>query len=116
MVRPIEAWGHLMSQTVQVEQPTGKTDFGGELTYGAATSYACRLVRRRQVVRRMDGVEVVSMRQLHLATRDAIDPLSRVTLTGDDVLGGETHDATPRILAVTRYPDQHGHHHTVVFL
>ncbi len=115
-MRPVSGWAHMMRQTATVAAPGAKNGYG-ERTYGAVTSYRCRLVGRQKLVLAADGREVLSRQTLYLMTEDYVDTQSQLTLSTGDVGSTESFAIHPPILAVGRYPANNGgFHHTCLFL
>jgi hypothetical protein len=104
-----------MPSRVTVAARTG-VDWYGKPTYGTATSYQCRLVYKRTLMRGPGGEDIDSSHQVHLMTADAIVATARLTLATADV--GSTDEAAihPTIMSVGRRYDQTGAHHVVLYL
>jgi hypothetical protein len=114
-VTSVAAWLDMMRQTVTVEPVSGRDLFGNK-TYGAALTYRCRLVGKRKLVIDEAGKEVLSRQTVYLATADAIDPESRVTLSTADVGSTAATAINPPIVSTARFPDETGWHHAVIYL
>ena len=108
-------WRNLMRQQLTIQPPSTRSGYG-ELTYGTAVTYKCRLVGKRRQVLNTLGQEVTSMWTAYLYSADIVDPQSKVTLSTGDVGSTEAFAITPPIKSVATYPDEIGHHHTVLFL
>lgn len=107
----------MMRQSVAIEAPSTGMNAYGERTPGTSTTYRCRLVAKRQLVRNSKGEEVMSRAVLYLMSADAIDPQSKVTLSTGDVGSTQSFDVHPPIASVSRYSDNGGgFHHTTVYL
>lgn len=98
----------LMPHHVLVE-PWASQDGYGAPTFGAAVEYQCLVQQGVKMIRDISGQERVSMTQIYLATTDAIDPRSRLTLPAGYV------PLKPPILAITRFSDETGVCATVVY-
>ena len=105
----------LMTQTLTVAPVTGRDSFDNK-AYGAAVTYRCRLVGKRRQVVNAQGEVVTSEQTAYLGTASPVDPEALVTLSTADAGSTEPHAVNPRILATGRYPDEAGHHHSVIFL
>ncbi len=113
-MRPISAFGHLMSSHVSVAAKTGQDSYGAP-TYGAPTSYRAHLSRKSQFVRTNGGQEVFSKMSAHLATADPILVDAQATLSTGDVGSTEDYALHPTILYVDRRFDEASSHHVVLF-
>lgn len=111
----LSTWRGMMRQRLSVQPPSGKDGYG-QRTYGSAVSYRCRLVGKRRQVLDVQGREVTSMWTAYLYSADVIDPESLVTLSTGDVGSTESFAVNPPIKSVSMFPDESGHHHTVLFL
>ena len=111
----LRAWRALMNQTVTVAPRTGVDGFGRP-TYGTAVSYKARLVGKRRQVINAAGQQVVSDQTAYLYGAPAVDPQSKVTLSTGDVGSTSALAINPPILAVGRFPDETGWHHSVLYL
>lgn len=111
----VGAWGALMTQALTVAPLSGRNVEGAK-TYGAAVPYACRLAGKRRQVLDARGQQVVCNQTAWLATADVVDPEGLVTLSTADVGSTESFAIHPPIIAVGRYPDENGNHHSVLFL
>ena len=114
-ISSVSAWLDMMTQVVTVEAPTGQ-DVANVKTYGPPVTYPCRLVGKRRQVVNSAGVVVASDQTCYLGTDQAVDPESRITLSTDDVYSTADSAIHPPILAVGRYPDENGAHHSVIYL
>lgn len=116
-MRPVTAWAHMMRQSVTIEAVSTGMNAYGERTPGTSTTYRCRLVAKRQLVRNSQGKEVMSRAVLYLMSDAAIDPQSKVTLSTGDVGSMQGFDVNPPIASVARYSDDGGgFHNTVLYL
>ena len=95
----------LMPHTVTIANLSSRDAYGVP-TYGTATSYRARVVRKAQIVKDVTGAEVVSSTQVWLFGTSGVTPESRITLPDS---------STPKILMVESYPDEEGDHHDKVF-
>lgn len=95
----------LLPDTATWAPLTGRDQYGAP-TYGAGTTYACRLVRAHKLIRNSAGDQVVSSAHVWLAGTPAVAPDDRVTLSDD---------TTPPILSVERFQDEDGASHTKVY-
>lgn len=111
----VSAWFGLMRQTVTVEPRTGQDRYNNP-TYGAASTYRCRIVGKRRLVVNALGQTVVSEQTVYLGTANAVEPTSRVTLSTGDTGSTEAGALQPSILATGRYPDERGAHNSVLYL
>lgn len=98
----------LMTQSVTIALPTGGYTDRGAPAFAAGTSYTSRIVEKNKMIRTAEGQERVSRAAIYLATTDVISPEAQLTMPT-----GFT-PTNPPILAVERYPDEHGPHHTVL--
>lgn len=114
-MRPISAWGHLMSSTVSVAPRTG-LDRYGKPSFGTAVSYRAHISRRKMLVRTIGGQEVESGQQIHLMGSPAVVPTALLALSTGDIGSTEPAALNPTIVAVERRFDSGGGHHTVLFL
>jgi hypothetical protein len=105
----IEEFADLLVQTVTIE-PYATKDRYGEISYGAGVDYWSRVVGKSKMIRNGQGREVVSMFTIYLQSNSTIGENDRVTLPAGYVL------SQPPIIAVGRYPDEDGVHHTVVYV
>lgn len=96
-----QALRDLMQDTITIEPYTGQ-NVNQESTYGASTSYTCRVVGKRTIVRRPNGQEAVSTAHAHLDRLAGIDPRSRITLPSRFT------PQQPPILSVESLPDEDG--------
>lgn len=103
----LRPWAGLMRQVILVAPRSGHDSFGNP-AYGADVSYFGRLVGKRQLVRNVEGQEVVSSQTVYLRSGDNILPSARVTLSTADVGSTEEWSLTPPIIETGRYPDEHG--------
>lgn len=110
----ISAWHDLMTQAITIEPRAGQ-DIADTPVYGTPVSYRCRLVGKRTQVLNAAGENVVSNQTCYLGTRDPVDPMARVTLSTADVFSTSDNAIHPPILAVGRYPDENGAHHTALY-
>lgn len=97
-----------MPDTVAFQAPTGTFTDRGEPGLGASTNYTGRIVEKNVLVYDAEGNERVSTVTVWLATTDVLSPEGKLTLPA-----GYT-PLTPPIMAVERYPDADGAHHTVL--
>lgn len=101
----ITDFADLMPDTVTHAEHAGN-DRWGSPSYGSPVSFSARVVYRPESVRAADGAEVVARGHVWLLGSPAVDPKDEITLP----------DATtPPILAVERFPDENGAHHTKIF-
>lgn len=108
-MRSVQAFKRAFTQTVTVAPKTGR-DAYGQPTYGAAVSYAARIVAKHQLVRGPDGLDVVSTHKVLLMSTANVTPQDQITMpSGFD-------PTTPPILAVERIPDDRGVHHTTILI
>lgn len=105
----------MLRHTVVVEPYAGQDAYGVKV-YGAATSYAARVVGGRKIVKDATGKEVVSQTQVYVGTDVQIDSKSRVTLPSGNILSGNT--SQPPLITVNYYPDasSDGLSHAVLYL
>lgn len=95
----------LMPHTVSIAHLSSRDAYGVP-TYGTATSYRARVVKKAEMVRDTSGADVVSTTQVWLYGTSSVTPESQITLP----------DATtPKILMVETYADEDGYHHDKVF-
>lgn len=99
----------MMPQTVTVE-PRTAVDSYGDATFGASTTYKCRVSGKLRMVRDSAGQERVCSHTVYLGADAEVTPADRVTLSTD------YEPRQPPILAVERVMDGIGHHHTVIRL
>ena len=95
----------LMPHTVSIANLSSRNSYGVP-TFGTATSYRARVVKKAEIVRDTAGAEVVSTTQVWLYGTSGVTPESRITLPDS---------STPSILMVETYPDETGYHHDKVF-
>jgi len=95
----------LMIDSIQHEVYSGSGSYG-ERMYGSAVSYTARVNYKQQLVKDPDGEDVVSSCSVWIKSSVAVDPQDRITLLDSK---------TPNILAVERYSNQDGAHHTKVY-
>jgi hypothetical protein len=102
--RALEA---LMPQTCSIIAPGTTRGFYGTLAAStvAATTYRCRWVEQREVMREAGGEYRAQRGVLWVASTGRISPTDRVTLPDG---------TTPPILAVEEYPDMDGLHHVKI--
>lgn len=113
----VSAWLDLMPQSVTIEPlSTTPRDLYGNKSYGSATTYRCRIVGKRQQVINAQGQQVLSQQTIYLATPNAVDPESRVTLSTADAGSTDLTAMQPEILATAAFPDESGAHHSVIYL
>ncbi len=105
----ISEFTDLLHQTITIEPWTGRDGYGNP-SYGAGVSYSARIVGKSQLIRDTQGQEVVSQYTVYLLSNATVDARSRVTLPAGYA------PTTPPVLAVGRYPDENGIHHTTIFL
>lgn len=105
----------LLRGAVTVEKQTG-VDGYGEPTYGAPVRRRARVVGKRTLVRNDAGDEVLSTHTVYLGPGPAVGPHDRVTLSTGDVGSTETGARQPPLIAVGRFPDEHGRVSTVLYL
>ena len=99
----------LLVHTVTLE-PWSSQDGYGKPAYGAAVTYAARVVGRNRMVRDDQGREVVSSKQVQLGQKVSVSTKDRITLPAGEVL------QQPPIVAVGDSPDELGESYTVVYL
>lgn len=114
-MRAVSRFRHLMPNRATIAPRTG-VDAYGKPTYGTATSYPCRVVHKRELVRGPGGEDIESRHQVYLMTSEAVMATARLTLESADV--GSTEEAAihPTIVTVDRRFDQSGAHHVVLYL
>lgn len=109
-------WRCMMKQSIAIANLSGR-DGDAMPTYGSATTYQCRLVGKRKMVRNARGEEVVSSQHALLASGVMVLPDAKVTLSTSDVGSTEDWALHPPIVATARYPDETGANvYTAVFL
>ncbi len=112
----LSAWRSMMRQQLTVAAPTGLSGYGDMVYSTSPVTYRCRLVGKRKQVLNAQGQEVTSMWTAYLYSADVIDPQSQVTLSTGDVGSTATLAIRPPIKATGLFPDEHGHHHSVIYL
>lgn len=101
------ALADLMPSTVQVAAPTTRDAYGKPQAFGADVAVQCRVEQGPQMIRGVDGREVVSTARVYTAGPVDVPLASRITLP----------DGTqPEILRVELQNDEDGPHHTVVYV
>lgn len=115
-MRPITAFGHMFSTTVQVAARTGQDESANPTYDPHPVTYRAHIGRASRLVLDAMGQQVVSSRRVWLMTNAAVQPTAQVTLTTGDA--GSTEEAVrhPVILSVERLSDGRGPHHTVLNL
>lgn len=108
-----EAFLSLMDSTVKVSTRSGHSNYGEPTFSNTTTSYRARIVQKPSFVRDAEG-ETVSVSHVLWVRSTAA-----VTITVDDRVTlptGMAQGVTPRVLAVERYPDDDGIHHTKIMM
>lgn len=98
----------LMPDTIDFEPPDGTWSDRGDPEFNAATTYRGRIVEKNVTVFDKEGQERVSSVSIWLATTDVLSPQGKLTLPADFT------PRNPPIMAIERYPDGDGAHHTVL--
>lgn len=100
----VDDFRDMMADTCQFS-PLSSRDSYAVPTFGSATSFNCRLVRKNRMVRDAKGQIVVSTARVWLQGHPNITPEDRVTLSDG---------SNPVIVSVERESDEFGSSHTVV--
>ncbi len=95
-----------MPDTVEFSPPTGVFTARGDVAVGAAASIRARIVEENTIIYDDEGRERVASVTIWLATTTVLDPEGTLTLPADFT------PRTPPIMAVDRFPDDQGAHHT----
>ena len=98
------AFEELMADTVVVKSLSGlSTDGYGTPTFGSATTYTARVVRKQHLVRAFDGTEQLATTLIYIASTTTFAPeTTEITAAGE----------TPgTLLALDAFPDEDGVHH-----
>lgn len=98
----------LMPDTVTVEAYSTQNVYN-EATYGAASTYQCRVQGQTKMIRTPAGEEKVSTVQVYLASAAGITVRDRITLPARFA------PTTPEIMAVAHYGDESGPYSEVVY-
>lgn len=94
----------LFSETVTLFPPATRDAYGGR-TYGASVSAPAHLVSETEMVRTLDGREVVQTGKIYLYGDYSVTTAHRVELADGSV---------PLVIAVDTPHDEAGPHHTVI--
>lgn len=94
----------MMPSTVQIAAVSSRNDYG-EPTYGSNTAYRARIVDKPSFVRVSDTESIEVRTVVWLNSTAVILPTARITFPDG---------TTPQIVAVERYPDEDGSHHTKI--
>jgi hypothetical protein len=95
----------LMTETITVEPFAGETGRGVR-SYGSASTYQCRIVGKRRMVRDAQGEEIVSTRTIYLGSAPGVTVRDRLTLPNGD---------QPMILSVASTPDEDGTYYETIY-
>ena len=98
----------LMPDTIAFKAPDGTFTDRGAPNFGASKDYAGRIVEKNVTIFDKEGQERVSSVTVWLATTDVLSPEGELTLPADFT------PQSPPIMAIERYPDGDGAHHTVL--
>jgi len=104
-----------MAHTATIAPWTG-FDGQGEPTFGAAVTYRCRLGANIKNVRDARGQEVVSSHTLWLGASPIVNVLDKLVLSTGVMGSTEESRTSPPIISVQQHADQHGMHHTKLYL
>lgn len=112
----IADWSDMLVQQVTIAPVAAALNSYAERTYGTAVTYSCRIAGRRRKVVDANGREVVSEMTIYLGSAAAIGLEDQVTLSTADAWSTQETALRPSILAIGRFPDQAGAHHTEIYL
>lgn len=96
----------LMPDTIRVQDLSGFDGYG-TATFGTASTYVARVVRKQRLVRSFEGIEEISTVTAYVASTSTFGPGSQYLLPD-----GSTFSIAPNLLAVEAFPDEDGIHHT----
>ena len=96
-----------MTDFVTIEPFTARDGYG-DATYGAAVSYACRVMTDQQQVTTVQGEQVVSRGKIYIMGNPVIDGNDRITLPAGNV------PLQPPIIRVDVMTDELGPHHVEI--
>lgn len=96
----------LMTETVTHAAFTGRSEYGTP-SYGAGTSYSCRITRKPTRIRMPDGSEAIAAAVVWIGGTPTIGASDQLTLPDG---------STPPILRADRISDEDGPHHVKVYL
>lgn len=105
MATDIDDWSDMFPDTVGISEFASRDSYGKPL-FGSQVSYRGRVVYKPTKVNDSSGQEVVAKGQVWIQGVPAIDPEDEIELPDG---------TTPRVLSVSKFPDQNGMHHVVVF-
>jgi len=94
----------LFSETITYYAPATRDAYGGR-TYGASATAPAHLVAETEMIRTLDGREIVQTGKIYLYGDYPITTAHKIELADGSI---------PLIIAVDQPHDQNGVHHTVV--
>src|SRR3990167_9046511 len=101
-----------MPDTITIEPPDGTYTDRGQVNFGAAVSYPCRIepTRGEQLIYGPSGEERKAAWTIYVGTTSALNPTGRLTLPAGFL------PLQPPFFAIGREADENGSHHAVILV